>query len=149
MWKRCALVSLLVFAWGAAVLDASQEKQTRLNFSVAKGGLTGQQVTSLSEDLAGSNIGPLTQTIPTNSWVAIDIGSCSSADLMLLRNTDVTNYVQLSVTNDGTRLFARLTPGRVAFFPVEGAVTIYAKAHYAATNGNLAGAVLQKLIVEP
>jgi hypothetical protein len=120
----------------------ANEKRTSLNFSIVKDGQTSGLSLSLNENLAGDNYEAGTQSVGTGAWEAVSLGDCSSADLMAIKNNDDTNYVQLATANDGTKIFAKLTPGRVCFVPVDPTATIYAKANTAAVE-------IQKVIVEP
>lgn len=116
--------------WFSTMAD---EKRTSLTFSVVKGGQTLQQTISLTEDLAGSEIAGLRQSIAT-SWTAIDLGTLTTADLVCIVNDDATNYVQLATASDNSGIFANLTAGRVAFFAAEPTATYYARANTAAVN---------------
>ena len=110
----------------------SQEKRTVLQFNLTKGGQTLQCQVNLAENLTGNNIVGLQQSIGTAAWTALDLGTVTTADLLAVVNTDVTNYVQLSIDNAGAKIFGKLTPGRAAFLPPDPTATIYAKAHTAA-----------------
>lgn len=111
----------------------ADEKRTSLNFSVVKGGQTLQQVVSLVEDLAGSEIAAVRQSIAT-SWTAIDLGTIATADLLCIVNDDATNFVQLATANDDSGIFAKLAAGRCAYLAAEPTATYYAKANTAACN---------------
>lgn len=111
----------------------ADEKRTSLNFSVVKGGQTLQQVVSLTEDLAGSEIAAVRQSIAT-TWTALDLGTVTAADLICVVNDDATNYVQLALANDDSGIFAKLAAGRCAFFPPQPSATYYAKANTSACN---------------
>jgi hypothetical protein len=105
----------------------SQEKQTSLNFTAKKNGLTVQALIQLTEDLAGAKMNGTRQVVPT-AWTAVQLGSVATADLLCVQNDDPTNYVQLAIASDGTGIFAKLTAKRAAFFPPDPTATIYAKA---------------------
>ena len=105
----------------------SQEKRTSLNFSVALGGQTVQQIVQLSEDLVGSKLGGVRQTLATGGWTALNLGAVATADLLCVVNDDAANFVQLAIDNAGAKIFAKLTPGRCAFFPPDPTATIYGK----------------------
>jgi hypothetical protein len=82
-----------------------------------------------SADGADANTAP--QDVGT-SWEALDIGACSPADWVLVKNIDATNFVQLATSNGGTGIFAKIAPGRAAIFPAEPTATYYVKADTAA-----------------
>lgn len=102
-----------------------------LQFSLNKGTQTLQAQVNLAENLAGSNLSGSQQSVGT-AWAALPLGTVATADLLLVINTDPTNYVQLATDNAGAKVFARLSPNRAAFIPPDPAVTIYAKANTAA-----------------
>jgi len=108
----------------------ANEKQSGINFSVTKNGLRVADVLSLSEDLSGTDYYAKSWTV-TTSWVAIPLDALASFDLIMVKNTDATNYVELATANDGTHKFAKLTPGRACFLPVNSASTLYWKANAA------------------
>jgi len=105
------------------------EKRTSLNFSVTKNGQTLQQQIALSEDLAGSKLGGVRQSLAAGSWTALNLGTVTVADLLCVVNDDATNFVQLATANDNSGIFSKLTPGRCAFLPVDPAATIYGRAN--------------------
>lgn len=111
----------------------ADEKRTSLSFSLVKTGQTLQQVVSLTEDLAGSEITAVRQSIAT-TWTAIQLGAITAPDLMCVVNDDATNYVELAIANDNSGIFAKLAAGRCAFFPVAATTTIYGRANTAACN---------------
>ena len=119
----------------------ANEKRTSLTFSVVEQGLTTSLTLSLLEDLTGSKSLGTPQDIGT-AWEALTLSDLGSADLIAVKNNDATNYVQLATANDNSGIFARLTPGRGAFFPPETSATLYARA-------NTAECELAKLVVEP
>jgi hypothetical protein len=110
----------------------SQEKRTALQFNLTRGLQTFQIQVNLAEDLAGSNLSGSLQSVGTAGWVALNLGTVAAADLLCVVNTDAAHYVQLATDNAGAKIFAKLTPGRAAFFPPDPTVTIYAKANTAA-----------------
>jgi hypothetical protein len=117
----------------------ADEKRTSLSFSVVKSGQTLQQVVSLAEDLAGSEIAAVRQSIAT-SWTALDLGTITTADLLCVVNDSATNYVQLATASNDSGIFAKLTPGRCAFFAAEPTATYYARANTAACNVKITAA---------
>lgn len=118
------------------------EKQSSISLTIAK---TGQVFAltppALTEDLAGTQAISNVQNVGTG-WEAILIGDLSRIDLLAVRNADNTNFIQLATANDGSGIFAKLTPGRFAFVPVDSGATVYAKADTAACD-------LQVVAVEP
>jgi len=119
----------------------ASEKRTSVSFSVVVGGVTLGISASKNEDLSGTNAQGQIQTIPT-AWTAVDVSLLASVDLICVRNNDATNYVQLAIANDGTKIFGRLLPGRACYLPLEVGAVLYAKA-------NTASCDLQVVAVEP
>lgn len=107
----------LTMAVNLAVSDGAAENW---NFSASK-----------SETPASADNVMQVQSVGTGSWVALDVGNCSPADMIAVINNDGTNYVQLATANDGTKIFARIGAGRFALFPQDSGVTIYVKANTA------------------
>lgn len=65
----------------------------------------------------------------TTSWVALDIDTLSDIDELWLVNLDATNYVQLAIANDGTKIMSRLkASGYPIRFTPEPSQTWYVKA---------------------
>lgn len=119
----------------------ASEKQTSISFRVAKGGLAVSDSVALVEDLSGTDFYAKPVTV-TTSWAAVSVEELASVDLLFVKNTDATNYVQLATANDNSGIFARLTAGRGCFFPVNSGSTIYARA-------NTASCVCNFVAVEP
>jgi hypothetical protein len=114
----------------------ASEKSTSISFSITKNNLRGGDVLSLTENLTGSNYYGKPVTV-TTSWTAVPLDLLGSFDLLMVKNTDATNYVELATANDGTHKFAKLTPGRAVFFPPNSASTIYWKANVASCVCNV------------
>lgn len=68
---------------------------------------------------------------------AVDIGDVAAGGTLYVKNLGPTNYVQLQVASDGDP-FARLAVGQSACFPVDSGATIYAVAHTAAVDIEIA-----------
>lgn len=102
-----------------------------LNIADSSTGLSGNFSASLTETLSGTDWLVQPQTA-TTSWAALNIGFCASADLLAVRNLDAANFVQLSLDNTGTKIFAKLKGisggGRFCFIPIDPTATIYIKA---------------------
>lgn len=105
------------------------QTKTNLNFNVVNGFDNFFIQANLTESPTGTDFNSGTQSAPTASWAAVSMGSCVSVDLVCIKNLDTANYVRLAVANDNSGVFARLTPGRVAFWPLETGVTLFAKAN--------------------
>ena len=114
----------------------ANEKSTSLNFTVAKNNLRVSDTASLSETLAGTDYYAKSWTV-TTSWTAIPLDALASFDLLMIKNTDATNYVELATANDGTHKFAKPTPGRVVFLSDPSASTLYWKANAASCVCNV------------
>lgn len=111
----------------------ANEKRTSISFAVVKDVLNAQLSGSLNEDLSGTNV-ISGRFSATTSWAAIPVTGLASVDLIAIKNNDATNFIELAVTNDGTNKFAKITAGRMAFFPPAGSVTLYVKADTAACD---------------
>ena len=107
-------------------------KSSSVTFSIAGNGSNFSLSFSLSETSAdGADAVGQPQLVPT-AWTAVNVGNCAPAEKICIRNNDPTNYVQLATSNAGAGLFARLKPGECAFWPLDPATTLYAKANAAA-----------------
>ena len=115
------------------------QTRTSLQLTVANGPDSFAGQVNLTESPAGTAYDVVSQSIAT-SWTAVSLGPVSAFDLVLIKNNDLTNYVQLASANDGTGIFARLSPGRGACWPADPGTTIYAKAHTAACIIGIVGA---------
>ena len=114
----------------------ANEKTTSVSFVVSKNNLTAQDSVSLSETLAGSKYYAKPLTV-TTSWTAIPLDVLGSFDLLLIKNTDATNYVQIATANTGSQIFAKLTPGRASFICPDPSATLYWKANSASCICNV------------
>lgn len=114
----------------------ANEKQTSINFTVSKNNLRVSDTLSLNETLAGTDYYAKAWTV-TTSWTAIPLDALASFDLLMVKNTDSTNFVELATANDGTHKFAKLTAGRACFLPVNSASTLYWKADTASCVCNV------------
>lgn len=113
----------------------ASEKRTALTFSVSKNNLTVSDSLSLTEDLSGSDYYAKSWTV-TTSWTAIPLDALASFDLLMIKNNDTTNYVQIATANDGTGIFAKLTAGRGMFLPPNTS-TLYWRANTASCVCNV------------
>jgi len=112
------------------------EKQTNITFAVTKNNLRVSDTLSLSEDLAGTDYYAKSWVV-TTAWTAIPLDALSSFNLLMVKNTDGTNYIQLATANDGTHIFCKLTAGRGCFFPPDSAATLYWRANTASCVVNV------------
>ena len=89
----------------------------------------------ISVTVTNSKVAHVVQNIGTTAE-ALVLGDIAAANngYVCLRNLDPTNYVDLSLINDGSTPFARLNPGEFAVFRLTASATYYAKAHTAAIN---------------
>src|ERR1017187_8072394 len=99
------------------------QTRTSLQFTVANGSDSLAVQVNLTETPAGTHLLGELQSIATG-WTAIALGPCSSFDLLMLKNTDAINYVEVALANDGTKIFGKLTAGRGMVWPVEPGATI-------------------------
>jgi len=118
----------------------ASEKQTSISFSIAKSNLRVSDTVSLNEDLSGTDYYAKSWTV-TTSWVAIPLDALASFDLLFIKNTDATNYVQIALDNASAQIFAKLTAGRAMFLPPNTS-TLYWRA-------NTASCVCNVVAVEP
>jgi hypothetical protein len=114
----------------------ANEKLTNLTFKVSKNNLTVSDQLSLSETIAGTDYYAKSWTV-TTSWVAIPLDALASFDLIFIKNTDATNYVQIATANDNSHIFAKLTSGRGTFIPVDPSATLYWRANTASCVCNV------------
>jgi hypothetical protein len=114
----------------------ASEKTSSINFSVSKNNLRVSDVLSLSENLSGTDYYAKSWTV-TTSWVAIPLDALASFDLIMVKNTDATNFVSIATANDGTHKFAKLTAGRAMFLPPDSGSTLYWKADTASCVCNV------------
>lgn len=85
-------------------------------------------------DLTGDDAAGGTQIIGT-STEAIDINDVTIANAHFwVKNTDPTNFVVLSMANDASNPFCKLTPGQFAYFRAAASGTYYAKADTASVR---------------
>ena len=64
---------------------------------------------------------------------ALNLGDVSTIGYTLFKNMDATNYVDISLINDGSTPFCTLKPGDVSLIKLSTA-TVYAKANTAPVN---------------
>lgn len=104
-----------------------------VNFNILSGGsVIGQVSAGVNETPAGTNALVEQQSVGTGSWAALNVGLCSPADWIAVLNTDPTNYVQVALANDGTKIFGKLKAGRPMILPQDPTATFYVKANTAA-----------------
>jgi len=107
--------------------------QASVNLVVSDGGaLSLNLAAGVAEAPTAANAAQQKQSIGTGAWVALNVGLCSPADWIAIKNTDAANYVQLATDNAGAKIFSKLKAGRSMLFPQDPGVTIYAKANTAA-----------------
>lgn len=116
-------------------------KTSAVALGIQDGQSTGALSASLTETSSGTDweVRPYTAT---TSWTAIPLGSLASFDLLCVKNTDGTNYVEIATANDGTGIFGKLTPARFSFIACNPSATYYIRA-------NTASCVVQLSAVEP
>ncbi len=116
-------------------------KQSTIALGISDSQATGALSANLTETSAGTDweVRPYTAT---TSWTSLPLGSLASFDLVAVKNTDATNYVEIATATDGTGIFGKLTPGRFCFIACNPSATYSVKA-------NTASCVLQFAAVEP
>lgn len=114
----------------------ANEKQTSVNFSVTKNNLRVADSLSLSETISGTDYYAKAWTV-TTSWTAIPLDALASFDLIMIKNTDATNYVQIATANTGSQIFAKLTAGRGIFICPDPSATLYWRANSASCVCNV------------
>jgi hypothetical protein len=79
-------------------------------------------------DMAGDDAVGGTQIIGT-STEALAINDVAIAEAhIVVKNLDATNFVLLSMTNDSSDPFSKLSPGKFCYLPAAASGTYYAKA---------------------
>jgi hypothetical protein len=109
------------------------EKRLTLKFAINKGGLDPVLEATRTEDFTGKNYQAYVKTV-TTSWTAIDVSMLGSVDLIAIRNTDATNFIQVALDNAGAKIFAKITAGRGMFLCGESTATYYYKADTASCD---------------
>jgi hypothetical protein len=95
------------------------------SLAVAKGNVGSEAlaVSALKANLAGVNFIKETQTIPTTAGgTAIALGGLGSVGWFMVKNLDVTNYVDIMTAVSGVA-FARLLPGEICLLRLTPALT--------------------------
>jgi len=93
----------------------------------AKSGVNISFTATKQNDMTGADMLQATQAIGTTSET-LGFGAITGAPAMVLvKNLDGTNFVELGLDSAMTNKFAKLLPGQVCLFPPSTA-TIYAKA---------------------
>jgi hypothetical protein len=108
------------------------QTRTSLQLTVANGSDSLSVQVNLTETPAGLKFIGEPQSIATGAWTAIALGSLASFDLLMLKNLDAANYIQVALDNAGAKIFGKLAAGRGMVWPVEPGATIYAQANTAA-----------------
>lgn len=105
-----------------------------ITLSIAGPGITAKSVSGTAQTpQVGSNFTCETQSIATGSWQAIDIGSSiGTLGYLCIRNLDSTNFVQIATDNAGTKICAKIKPGKGVYIAVASGLTYYAEADTAA-----------------
>lgn len=111
----------------------ANEKQTSFSMSVVFSGQSFLLQKALVEDISGTQAIGNVQTVGT-SWEAITLGDLASADLIAIVNNSTSNFVQVSADLAGSKIFAKLTPGRFCLLPPDPTAVICAKADTAACD---------------
>jgi len=107
-------------------------KKITLGLELTEDDLTSGLSSFLTEDsAAGADAVTAPQDVGT-AWEALDVGACNPADLILVKNVDETNFVQIATANNGTGIFSKLAPGRGTLVAAEPTATYYMKADTAA-----------------
>ena len=108
-------------------------KNSQVTFTVQDGQNVATLTQAITEVATGNDRQNVTQTIAT-SWTAINFRPVTP-DLFMVQNLRPDNYVQLATANDGTGLFARVSPGRPGpYITADPGATYYARAHTAAVK---------------
>ena len=111
----------------------ANEISSSFNLSVTKNGATFSASSNKSNDQAGSITVSTVQNIGTAAEL-LALGDISGVPAMLLvRNLDTANYVELALDSGMTQKFAKLLFGQFALLPPSVAA-IYARANTAAVN---------------
>jgi hypothetical protein len=114
----------------------ASEKRVQISFTVSKSNLVAQGSVSFAEDLTGTDYDARPYTAPT-SWTAIPLGSLGDLKMVLIQNTDATNYVQIALDNAGANKIAKIPAGQANFITPDPSATLYIKANAASVVVNL------------
>lgn len=107
----------------------AKEINITASLSIAQNGTVFAQIFPLVLDMAGDNMFQNIQDVGT-TCEAVLLGDLATIGYLLLKNLDVTNYVELSSDNANANKIMKILPGGVALIP-PGTITLYATAHTA------------------
>ena len=107
----------------------ANELTLQITFAATKGDSI-QVSWSKTGDIAGDESAKVNVSVGTAAQ-ALNMGGLDSCQALAFKNTDATNYVELSYNNDGSAPFAQVDPGAACLFRPT-STTIFAKAHTAA-----------------
>ena len=123
---RLAVFGLLIgVAWGAGEIN------NLMTFKVEKGYLSYQRslnvllnITAANPNMAGGTV------LVSSNWTQIATGDVVTNGWAFFRNLNTNGvYCQLSVTNDGTAIWARIGLSEFAFLPLDPTTCLYARAN--------------------
>ena len=110
----------------------ANEITARASLSVAKNAAAVANDFTITATLAGTKFFSNIQNIGTTAE-ALDFNDLATANLLLVKNLDATNYVEIALDSGLTYKFAKLPPGEFLLLRPTTA-TLYAKANTAAVN---------------
>ncbi len=111
----------------------ADEVNITLRFTASKGGTAVSNSTQTFQlDMGGDQVYHANPSV-TTSWATIALGPIDTSKryFLVFRNTDATNYVELS-PNSGSTTGARVGPGGVFYAEIPGGLTFQHRANTAA-----------------
>jgi hypothetical protein len=96
-----------------------------------KGGVSITGSASKTKDMSGDQMITNVQSVGTSAE-AVVLGDISLPGMVLLKNMDSTNYIEIALDSGITQVFSKLLAGESSL--VHAVATIYAKANTAACN---------------
>ncbi len=109
----------------------ANEIQVTASLNVSKGGATIASTQTKSLNMSGTDMILSPITVGTSA-AQISFGDISGAPaVVLFKNLDATNYIEIALDNAMSNKFIKLLPGMIALVPLATG-TIYAKANTAA-----------------
>jgi hypothetical protein len=110
----------------------ANEISISLSLSVSKNGATASASNAIQITMSGNNFINNVQTVGTSNE-AILVGDVAGGGFVYCKNTDATNYIEISLDNAQAQVVAKLLPGEFCIFKPE-TDTLYAKANTGPVN---------------
>lgn len=111
-----------------------------VTLKASKNGAGISVTTTKTLDMAGTHMINNVQSVGT-SWEQMVIGDVSGAGFVYVKNLDATNYVEVALANDGTKIFQKILPGEATLIKAE-TDTMYLQANGADCDVEIAAVEL-------